>query len=340
MRTHNFTSITGTITYPDSTIYSSDNNFITCQLSLAPTQYLELSFTVEGVLYKDVNYFDSNIKVRVSISEILDLIFSKSEDSIFETDITTFTILAKIIDSSTGGTDDFKLITFEHVMLGKREVGDVIDTIFENGNFESGISNLFYFYLNGTNKIFVSENNGGSYTDLGTFYKGINHINLDSFSKTDLIFILGDGTSTFDSTFDSTFGNPGKKIKQEIITCTDDRTVRMRYNNRFGLWKYKNAKRTNKNYSVSGLVKLPYEKGNDYSGMFFDKNKESENLISIFSEEQTKNEQREWKDLIESNHVTMYVNGVWLPVEVATNQILIDEKLEAADVNINLLIQQ
>lgn len=145
MRTYSDPS-TMTINYPEDRVFSGDLNRIKITKNTTAT-FVELSFAINGYLYKENLYFLTSTIV-FSMSDIFKLLYDRTSNTTFITDENlNFTV--KLYNNTT--LIDTVVLSVTHIILGKRRVFDEFGKVPEFTTFDYnhniGINSLgFLFY--------------------------------------------------------------------------------------------------------------------------------------------------------------------------------------------------
>ena len=141
----NFTNSAMSVNYPDNIVFSGDLNLINVT-KLTTATFVEISFSIDGYAYAENIYFFSS-DVSFSISEILNLLFSRTSNSNYTTR-SSFSFTLKLYNNTS--LIDTESFTIGLVLLGKRKIFDKLGTIPNLSEFEYcpdlGISQLYYYF--------------------------------------------------------------------------------------------------------------------------------------------------------------------------------------------------
>jgi len=137
---------TMTINYPDDRVFSGDLNRVEVIKNTTAT-FVEVSFTINGYLYKDNLYFLTS-KVVFSMSDVFKLLYDRKQNDTFSTD-QSLNITFKLYNNTT--LIDTEILSISHIILGKRRVFDEIGKVNEFNSFDYcpklGLSEFgFLFY--------------------------------------------------------------------------------------------------------------------------------------------------------------------------------------------------
>jgi len=119
--------------------------------------------------------------------------------------------------------------------------------------------------------------------------------------------------------------------------------LKIRFKNRFGLWRYYYVILKSENIASSNGISL-FFLGNNYTelnNLFTEQQKPYSQSIQVYREGVSKEIANEFSDIIYSDHIHIFdnVNENWIPIKVGTNTFNIVEKENLFDVSLNLLLQ-
>lgn len=325
------------IEYPDEWVYSGNSNVMVCTPQ-DTGRHIKVTFTINSANYEEVFFPNSAGKVQLDLSYYMNLFFTTNKTTTFTTAINININILTII-TATSATEETKSLNF-YLIYGKQKVFDVFGDKIESDVYDED-TGLYFFYLNEAKEYFISYDSGQNFTSMGTLPKGISSINLSSYFPATIIILDTEPTSVFDETFDYTFKTiNGVKAIIRPRECLRNE-IKLRYLNRFGLFKYKVGMLAEQSHENKTLIEKRFEdKSNTLSDVFYKESVQKKHSLNIFFGSQNRDEQNKFIDLIESEFVCMFNNGKWLPVKTTTKEFATKEYRDVKeDLMLNVEIQ-
>ncbi len=119
--------------------------------------------------------------------------------------------------------------------------------------------------------------------------------------------------------------------------------LKIRFKNRFGLWRYYSVTKKTENITSTKGISLLFSDNNytELNNLFTEQGKEYNQSIQVFKESVSKEVANDFSDIIYTDHIHLFdnINENWLPVKVNTNAFNIIEKENLFDISLNLLLQ-
>lgn len=119
--------------------------------------------------------------------------------------------------------------------------------------------------------------------------------------------------------------------------------LRLRFLNRFGLWRYYYVIRKTENIAATKGISLWHLDSNfsEYNNLYSEQKKEYSQSIQVFREGVSKEIANDFSDIIYTDNIHLWdeINSVWIPIKLQTNTFAISEKETLFDISLNLLLQ-
>ncbi len=119
--------------------------------------------------------------------------------------------------------------------------------------------------------------------------------------------------------------------------------LKLRFKNRFGLWRYYYVIRKAENIGASNGVSLWFSNDNftELNNLYAEQGKKYSQSLAVYREGLDKETANDLSDIIYADNIHLYdtINSVWIPVKVTSNSFPINDKETLFDVSLNILLQ-
>jgi len=232
--------------------------------------------------------------------------------------------------------------------------GDTMEVQYNGGSFTEGQNYVVYITVDS-----ITNPSGEAYNitiDLGgnqvTFTPsiGVNTLTVTC-GSTGILKLIG-----YMDANTGGFGTHGFSITNIIVkdliqhkiylneTCNGvGEKLKLRFLNRFGLWRYYYVIYKSENIGASSGISLWFSNGNftELNNLYSEENKKYIQAITVYREGLSKEISNDIGDIIYTDKINLWddVNSVWIPIKVTTNSINTIQKDNLFDVSLNLLLQ-
>ncbi len=192
----------------------------------------------------------------------------------------------------------------------------------------------------------LGETVGFGHSGVGTFTETIicgagNALKLTAYMDADTV---GYGTHSFTAT---SIKVVDYETEHKIYLNKDCNGVgeklKLRFLNRFGLWRYYYVIKKTENIGASGGVSLWFLDSNytELNNLYSEQNKVYTQSLIVYREGVSKEVKNDISDIIYSDHIHLFdeFNNLWIPVKVQTGSLSTIDKETLFDISLNLLLQ-